>query len=79
VITGPEGNILGAAPVFEEAVLLGDIDLARIPPVRYDNPLLADMEAGLPLLMSDLERVMAGSKVLEKIPRPVRGKALVRG
>jgi N-carbamoylputrescine amidase len=79
VITGPEGNLLGAAPVFEEAVLLGDIDLARIPPVRYDNPLLADMEAGLPLLMSDLERVMAGFKVLEKVPRPVRGKVLARG
>ncbi|MER3553521.1 MAG: beta-ureidopropionase [Meiothermus sp.] len=58
VIAGPEGNILGQAPVFEEAVLLGDIDLARIPPIRYDNPLLADLESGLPLLMPDLGRVM---------------------
>jgi hypothetical protein len=74
VITGPEGNLLGAAPVFEEAVLLGDIDLARIPPVRYDNPLLADMEAGLPLLMNDLERVMARSKA----PRALRGREAVR-
>jgi len=39
-------------------VLLGDIDLARIPPIRYDNPLLADLESGLPLLMPDLGRVM---------------------
>jgi predicted amidohydrolase len=58
VIAGPEGNLLGQAPVFEEAVLLGDIDLDRIPPIRYDNPLLADLESGLPLLMPDLERVM---------------------
>lgn len=58
VIVGPEGNVLGEAPVFEEAVLLGEIDLERIPPVRYDNPLLADLEASLPLLLPDLERVL---------------------
>lgn len=58
LIVGAEGNIAGQAPVFEEAILVGDIDLARIPPVRYDSPLLADLEGGLPLLMPDLERVI---------------------
>jgi len=26
--------------------------------VRYDSPLLSDLEAGLPLLLSDLQRVL---------------------
>lgn len=61
VVTGPEGNLLAQAPVFEEAALLASIDLERIAPVRYDNPLLPDLEAGLPLLLPDLNRVLGRS------------------
>ncbi|AFV76938.1 putative amidohydrolase [Thermus oshimai JL-2] len=55
---GPDGRILGEAPLFEEAALLFGLDPARIPPVRYDSPLLSDLEAGLPLLLDDLTRVL---------------------
>ncbi|RTI42219.1 beta-ureidopropionase, partial [Thermus scotoductus] len=55
---GPEGRILAEAPLFEEAALLFDLDPGRIPPVRYDSPLLSDLEAALPLLLPDLERVL---------------------
>jgi N-carbamoylputrescine amidase len=58
LIADPEGQILKEAPVFEEAVLLAELDLARIPPVRYDSPLLADLAAGLPLLLPDLRRAL---------------------
>lgn len=55
---GPEGRVLAEGPLFEEAALLLDVDLDRIPPVRYDSPLLSDLQASLPLLLDDLKRVV---------------------
>ncbi len=60
LVAGPEGRILGQAPVFEEALLVADLDLDRIPPVRYDNPMLADLKSGLPILWNDLRRIVEG-------------------
>ena len=56
LIAGPEGELLARAPVFEEAALIADVDLERIAPVRYDNPMLADLKAGLPLIFPELRR-----------------------
>ena len=58
LVVGPDGRVLAEAPLFEEAALLFALDRERIPPVRYDSPLLSDLEAGLPLLLSDLQRVL---------------------
>ncbi len=58
LIAGPEGEVLARAPEFEEAVLLADVDPGRIPPVRYDNPMLADLKAGLPLIFPELRKVV---------------------
>ncbi|WP_457629884.1 nitrilase-related carbon-nitrogen hydrolase [Oceanithermus sp.] len=58
LIAGPEGEVLARAPEFEEAVLLADVDFERIPPVRYDNPMLADLKAGLPLIYPELRKVV---------------------
>ncbi|AMA75001.1 beta-ureidopropionase [Thermus parvatiensis] len=58
LVVGPDGRVLAEAPLFEEAALLFHLDRERIPPVRYDSPLLSDLEAGLPLLLSDLQRVL---------------------
>ncbi|GLV47913.1 carbon-nitrogen hydrolase [Thermus sp. LT1-2-5] len=62
LVAGPEGRILAEAPLFEEAALLFLLDRERIPPVRYDSPLLSDLEAGLPLLLPDLTRVLNGRR-----------------
>ncbi|WP_456447055.1 nitrilase-related carbon-nitrogen hydrolase [Oceanithermus sp.] len=58
LIAGPEGEVLAQAPEFEEAALVADVDLDRIPPVRYDNPMLADLKAGLPLIFPELRRLV---------------------
>lgn len=58
LIVGPEGNIMVSAPAFEETALLAEIDLERIPAVRYDNPLLADLQGNLPSILPDLNRVV---------------------
>lgn len=55
---GPEGRVLAEAPLFEEAAVILDVDLDRIPPVRYESPLLSDLRAALPLLLDDLKRVV---------------------
>ncbi len=57
LVASPEGKILAEAPGFEEAALVVDLDFERIPPIRYENPLLADLKTGLGLLWNDLERV----------------------
>ena len=59
LVVGSDGRILAEAPLFEEAALLFHLDRERIPPVRYDSPFLSDLEAALPLLLPDLERVLA--------------------
>ncbi len=58
LVASPEGRILVEAPVFEEAALVVDLDFERLTPVRYDNPMLADLRSGLPLLWNDLRRVV---------------------
>ncbi len=58
LIAGPEGEVLARAPVFKEAALIADVDLERIPPVRYDNPMLADLKAGLPLIFPELRKIV---------------------
>ncbi|MGQ9736197.1 MAG: nitrilase-related carbon-nitrogen hydrolase [Thermaceae bacterium] len=55
---GPEGRVLAEGPLFEEAAVVLDVDLDRIPPVRYNTPLLSDLQATLPLLWDDLKRVV---------------------
>ncbi len=58
LLAGPEGEVLARAPVFAEAALLADVDLDRIPPVRYDNPMLADLKAGMPLIFPEMRKIV---------------------
>ncbi|GGJ20246.1 nitrilase-related carbon-nitrogen hydrolase [Deinococcus roseus] len=58
LIVSPEGKIMVSAPAFEATALLAEIDLERIPAVRYDNPLLADLQGNLPSILPDLSRVV---------------------
>jgi len=60
LVASPEGTLLVEGPLFEEALVLAELDLDRIPPVRYDNPMLSDLKSGLPLLWNDLERILEG-------------------
>jgi N-carbamoylputrescine amidase len=66
LVAGPDGRVLAEAPLFEEAALLFALDRERIPPVRYDAPLLSDLEASLPLLLPDLERL--AKRGLKEVP-----------
>lgn len=72
LIAGPRGNILVEGPVFEEALVTASLDLGDIARTRADMPLLADLQARLPALVSQLAREKqddAKAKV-EAAPKP---------
>jgi len=50
VLVGPSGEIVSRAPLFDEGLVLADVDLDQITHVRADSPLLADLEVAVPHL-----------------------------
>jgi len=56
VVAGPGGELLGEAPLFEEAILRFRLDLDEIRRVRADSPMLSDLEMRLPFLAGQLGR-----------------------
>ena len=53
-VIGPAGDVVVRGPLFEEAIIPADIDLAAVTHARADAPLLADLEAQLPHLLQAL-------------------------
>ena len=50
VLVGPSGEIVARAPLFDEGLMVADVDLDQITHVRADSPLLADLEVAIPHL-----------------------------
>ena len=50
VLVGPSGEIVSRAPLFDEGLVVADVDLDQITHVRADSPLLADLEVAIPHL-----------------------------
>ncbi len=53
-IVDPAGRLVARAPLFEEALLTWELDPDVVTHARADAPLLADLEAQLPHLVTDL-------------------------
>ncbi len=86
LVISPAGEILVRGPLFEEAVITGDVDLDQITRARADTPLLADLDVALPHLVKNLPKREAGSGKRKRSPvrfdpapdgkqRPVPGPA----
>lgn len=54
LIMGPSGDVVASAPVFEETLMVVDVEIDAITRVRADQPLLSDLEAELPHLIENL-------------------------
>lgn len=67
-LIGPAGEIVVRGPLFEEAIIPADLDLAAVTHARADAPLLADLESQLPHLLKGLG---AGALGLGKSTAPV--------
>jgi len=50
VLVGPSGEIVSRAPLFDEGLMVADVDLDQITHVRAYSPLLADLEVAIPHL-----------------------------
>jgi NAD+ synthetase len=51
LVVGPDGSLIAAAPVFEEAILQVRLDRRALLRARYEQPLLGDLEVALPALL----------------------------
>ncbi|MEX2181484.1 MAG: NAD+ synthase [Gemmatimonadaceae bacterium] len=58
LIAGPNGEVRVRAPVFEEALLTGTVNLGDVTRVRSDLPLLSDLRSALPFLRKELDRTL---------------------
>ena len=52
MLVGPDGQVMAAAPVFEETIVQGRLDRRALVRARYDQPLLGDLEVALPNLLA---------------------------
>lgn len=62
LIAGPKGELRARAPLWDEAIVTAELDLADITRARADSTMLADLRTMLPHVQRALERVSrAGS------------------
>jgi len=74
-VAGTRGEVRGRAPVWNDALLTVDIDLADVTRSRADMPLIADLETMLPHLRTNIDEVMNGAESrLEFDAAPVERK-----
>jgi len=57
-VFGPDGAVLARGPLMEEATVSANLDSAQIGRVRFDAPLLSDLERQLPHLQRSLDRAL---------------------
>jgi NAD+ synthetase len=62
LVYGPHGDPRGRAPVFDEALLVVDCDLADVARARADAPMLADLRAAIPALLPQVARAARGER-----------------
>jgi len=71
-VVGPRGEVLGRAPLFDEAVLTTELDLEEITRARAEAPLLSDLELRLPHLVASLAEHRRGGTRPAWSPGPAR-------
>lgn len=61
MIAGPKGDLRVRGPLWEEALVVAQLDLADVTRARADMPLIADLETMAPHLREALAKVDAGA------------------
>ena len=84
LVMGPRGDTRARAPLWDEAMLLATVDLADITRARADSPLLSDVRTMMPVLRSELDAAMAGTREVAahaplQPPRPEAARPGVTG
>ncbi len=70
LVAGPRGDIRARAPIWDEALLVTDIDLDDLARSRADAPMLSDLKVAMPYLAAELKRAVYAPRLSPK-PRVV--------
>lgn len=61
LLAGPKGDVRARGPLWDEALVIAQLDLSDVTRARADMPLIADLETMLPHLADSMAKVNAGT------------------
>ena len=70
LVAGPRGDVRARAPLWDEALLLTELDLGDISRSRADAPMLSDLKVAMPYLSAEMKRAVYAPRLSPR-PRPV--------
>ncbi len=70
LVAGPRGDVRARAPVWDEALLVTELDLGDIARSRADAPMLSDLKVAIPYLSAEMKRAVYAPRLSPK-PRVV--------
>jgi NAD+ synthetase len=74
LVAGPRGDVRARAPLWDEALLLTDLDLGDLARSRADAPMLSDLKVAMPFLSAEMKRAVYAPRTSPR-PRPVPRQA----
>lgn len=72
LVAGPRGDVRARAPLWDEALLVTELDLGDIARSRADAPMLSDLKVAMPFLAAELKRAVYAPRLSPKsrlVPR----------
>lgn len=70
LVAGPRGDVRARAPVWDEALLVTELDLGDLARCRADAPMLSDLKVAIPYLTAEMKRAVYAPRLSPK-PRVV--------
>ena len=70
LVAGPRGDVRARAPLWDEALVLTELDLGDIARSRADAPMLSDLKVAMPYLSAEMKRAVYAPRLSPR-PRPV--------
>ncbi len=67
LVAGPRGDVRARAPLWDEALLLTELDLGDLARCRADAPMLSDLRVAMPYLSAEMKRAVYAPRLS---PRP---------
>ncbi|MDQ8153021.1 MAG: NAD+ synthase [Gemmatimonadota bacterium] len=78
LVAGPRGDVRSRAPVWDEALLVTELELGDIGRSRADAPMLSDLKVAIPYLAAEMKRAVYAPRLSPKtrvVPRMAPGVA----
>ncbi|MEK6611976.1 MAG: NAD+ synthase [Gemmatimonadota bacterium] len=76
-VAGPRGDVRARAPLWDEALLVTELDLGDLARSRADAPMLSDLKVAMPYLAAEMKRAVYAPRLSPK-PRVIQRNAPAR-